>query len=53
MEVGGQAHIPATMPKGKWPGTRYVEGSVDLKVALDRCGKSRPHRGSIPRPSSP
>jgi hypothetical protein len=26
---------------------------VGLRVGLDRCGKSRPHRDSIPGPSSP
>jgi len=53
MEVGSQAHIPAVMPQGKWPGTRYVEGWVGLKVALDRCKKSRPPPGFDPQTVQP
>jgi hypothetical protein len=30
------------------PGTHCTEGWVGLKAGLDRCGKSRPHRDSIP-----
>jgi hypothetical protein len=26
---------------------------VGVRAGLDRCGKSRPHRNSIPGPSSP
>ena len=35
------------------PGTHCTGGWVGLRACLDRCGKSRPHRNSIPRPSSP
>ena len=35
------------------PGTRCIGGWVGPRAGLDRCGKSRPHRDSIPGPSSP
>jgi len=35
------------------PGTHCTGGWVGLRAGLDRCGESRPHRDSIPRPSSP
>jgi hypothetical protein len=35
------------------PGTHCIEGWVDPRAGMDRCGKSRPHRDSIPGPSSP
>ena len=34
------------------PGTHCTEGWVGPRADLDRCGKSRPHRDSIPGPSS-
>ena len=34
------------------PGTYCVGGLVGPRVGLDGCGKSRPHRHSIPGPSS-
>ena len=46
--VGGQRHAPAALPPGKNPGTRYIAGWVGLRAGLDGCGKSRPHRDSIP-----
>ena len=45
MRVGGQRHDPVALPEGK---TRYPLGP---RAGLD--GKSRPHRDSIPRTSSP
>ena len=33
-------------------GTRCTRGWVGPRVGLDGCGKSRPHRDSIPGPSS-
>jgi len=42
MGVGGQRHAPAAL--GSW---------VSPRAGLDGCGKSRLHRYSIPRPSSP
>jgi hypothetical protein len=35
------------------PGTLCIGGWVDPRVSLDSCGKSRPHRYSIPGPSKP
>jgi hypothetical protein len=34
------------------PGTHCTGGWVDLRAGLDGCGKPRPHRDSIPEPSS-
>ena len=34
------------------PGTHWTGGGVGLRAVLDECGKSRPHRTSIPGPSS-
>ena len=53
MGVGGQRHAPAALPTGKRPGTQCIGGWVGLRAGLDGCGKSRPHRNSIPGPSSP
>jgi len=50
--VGGQRHAPADLPPGK-PGTHCIGGWVGPRAGLDGCGKSRPHRDSIPGPSSP
>jgi len=30
MGVGGELHFPAGLPPGKNPGSRRIEGSVDL-----------------------
>jgi hypothetical protein len=35
------------------PGTHCTGGSVGPRAGLDMCEKSRPHRDSIPGPSSP
>jgi hypothetical protein len=35
------------------PGTHCTGGWVGPRAGLDGCGKSRPHRDSNPRPSSP
>ena len=49
----GSASRPGrTLPPGR-PGTHCIGGWVGLRAGLDRCGKSRPHRDSIPGPSSP
>jgi hypothetical protein len=50
--VGGQHHAPATLTPGKtrYPLYRRVGGP---EAGLDVCEKSRPHRDSIPGPSSP
>jgi len=39
-------------PRGR-PGTHCTGGWVGPRAGLDRCGKSRPHRDSIPWPSIP
>jgi hypothetical protein len=51
MGLGGQRHALASLPPGK---TRYhcIGGWVGPRAGLDGCGKSRPHRDSIPGPSS-
>ena len=49
MAVGGQCQCQYPW---KRPGTHCI-GWVVPRVDLDRCGKSHPHQGSIPRPPSP
>jgi len=51
--VRGQSHAPAVLYPRERPGTYCTGGWVDPRAGLDRCGKSRPHRDSIPGPSSP
>jgi len=51
MEVRGQCHAPAALYPQERPGTHCTEGWVGPRAGLDRCGKSRPHRDSTPRPS--
>ena len=53
MGVGGQRHTPATLPLGKRPGTHCIGVWVGPRAGLDGCGKSRPHRDSIPVLFSP
>ena len=36
----------------EWPGTQCTGGRVDTRAGLDGCGKSFPHRDSIPQISS-
>jgi len=48
---GRQRHVPAALPLGERPGTHCTGGWVVPRAGLDRCGKSRPHRDSIPRPT--
>jgi hypothetical protein len=50
---GGQRHALAVLPLGKRPGIHCTGRWVGLKAGLDGCGKSRPHRYSIPGPPSP
>jgi hypothetical protein len=50
MRVGGQLHAPAALPPGKRPGTHFIGSWVGPRAGLDGCGKSRPHRDSIPEP---
>jgi hypothetical protein len=51
--VRGQRHASAALPLGKRPGTHCIGGWVGLRAGMDGCGKSRPHRDSIPGSSSP
>ena len=53
MGVGGQSHASAALPPGKRRYTHCIGGWVGHTAGLDGCGKSRPHRVSIPGPSSP
>jgi len=50
--VDGQRHAPTALSLRKRPGTHCIGGWVDPRAGLDRCGKFRPQRHSIPRPSS-
>jgi hypothetical protein len=49
----GQRHAPAALYPRERPGTHCTGRWVCPRAVLDRCGKSRPHRDSIPRQSSP
>jgi hypothetical protein len=51
--VGGQRHVPAALRPERRPGTHCTAGLVGPRTGLDGCGKSLPHRDSIPEPSSP
>ena len=51
MGVGGERHAPAALPPEKRTGTHCIGGWVDPRACLDWCGKSLPHRDSIPGPS--
>jgi hypothetical protein len=53
MVVCGQLHSPAALPTGNRPGTHCIGGWMGPRSGLDGCEKSRPHRDSIPGPSSP
>ena len=53
MGVGGQRHAQAALLPGKKPGTHCIGDSVGPRAGLDESGQSRPHRDSIPVPSSP
>ena len=48
--VSGQRHDPAALPPEM---NRYLGGWVATRAGLDGCGKSGPHRNSIPGPFSP
>jgi hypothetical protein len=51
--VRSQRHAPAAFYPRERPGAHCTGGWVGPSAGLDRCGKSRSHRNSIPRPSSP
>ena len=44
---------PRPLYRRERPSTHCVGGWVGPKAGVDGCGKSRPHRDSIPGPSSP
>jgi len=48
MWVGDQRNVSAALTD-----THYIGSWVGFRAGLDGCGKSVPHRDSIPRPSSP
>ena len=50
--VGSQRHDPAALPPGHRLDTHCIGGWVGPRASLDGCGKSHPHRDSIPGPSS-
>jgi hypothetical protein len=50
--VRGQRHAPAAFYPRERPGTHCTGGWVGPRAGLDRCGKYRPHRDSIPGPFS-
>ena len=51
--VRGQRHAQAALYPQETPGTHCTGGWVGPMAGLDRCGKTRPHRDSIPGPFSP
>ena len=52
MWVGGKRHALAVLPPGMTR-TDCIGGWVGPRAGLNECGKSRPHRDSIPGSSSP
>ena len=48
--VRGQCHSPAAIYPQDRPGTHCTGVWVGPRSGLDKCGKSRPHRDSIPSP---
>ena len=53
MGVAGQRYSPAALLPGKGSRTHGTGGWVGPRAGLDGCGEPRPHRDSIPGPSSP
>ena len=53
MGVGSQHYVEPTLIPGKRPDTLSIESLVGPRIGLGRCGKSRPHRDSIPGPPIP
>ena len=46
--MSGQQHAQAALYPRERPGTHCTGGWVGPRAGLDSCGKSRPHRDSIP-----
>jgi len=46
--TSGSPQLSAALCPRERPGTRFTGGWMGPRVGLDRCGKSRPHRDSIP-----
>jgi len=53
MQLGGQGPTPAALPPEKRPGTHCTGGWVGPTTGQEGCGKSRRHRDSLFRTSSP
>jgi hypothetical protein len=51
--VGGERHALVAFRPGKTIGTHCMGGWMGRSAGLDVCGKSRPHRDSIPGPTFP
>jgi hypothetical protein len=51
--IGGQLHVPASLPPGKRCGTHRIGGWMGIRAGLNGRRKSRLSRDSIHRPSSP
>jgi len=51
--VGDKRHAPAALYPRERYGMYFTGGWVGPRTVVDRCGKSRHHRDSIPGPSSP
>ena len=49
----GQQHASATLYPREKPCSHFTEGWVGPRASLDMCGKSRPHRYSIPDRPAP
>ena len=49
--VGGQRHAQAALPRER-PDTHCIGGWGGPRAGLEGCEISRPHRDSIPGPSS-
>ena len=47
-----QRHAPAALYPRERPGTHCTGGWVGPRAGTDRCGKSRPHRDSLPGPAA-
>ena len=51
--VGGEHRALVALRPGKTIGTHCIGGWKNRSAIMDVCGKSRPHRDSIPGPTIP